>query len=473
PIGNPNRAVSFGSGIVSVKFVSFPDVTLGFSNVQTRNLGNLVQDVGFSGLAASGPVVTVGGGTYASSGTLGSQATVQITAQSLLNPDYLASAPVTLAISVTADTGGSGGKGGNVAISTFNGKIFAPYNCGDTTGTYADDSDANGNPDNDGDYLCDRWETSGIPFTINNYATSASRTESLSLGATTNPAPLANRDIWVEEDYFTAGSSTHRVRDDSVSAVGTAFLNRGIYLHVIPDDAIAESTSTTLWTDTNSIYGDDFNTIKARYFGLPAERATVSFATGTDATIGAASACSSGAVTVDITGIRISTSANSYGNDVSGTVAIQFKLTMPSTFASVSISSVAVTGGTGSGLSIGPLTPAVNSKIGDTTSTPVKIITVLVPFSVTDVVTNANLGTVRVTITEGACGSTSTAAVSGAVAALTSMQEAKAKAYHYLLEVHSIGTCVLPAGTPSGRSEGVGNDMVMALGCGWTADTFG
>ncbi|MGH9910432.1 MAG: hypothetical protein ACRD32_07300, partial [Nitrososphaerales archaeon] len=43
PAGNPNRAVSFGSGIVSVKFVSFPDVTLGFSNVQTRNLGNLVQ----------------------------------------------------------------------------------------------------------------------------------------------------------------------------------------------------------------------------------------------------------------------------------------------------------------------------------------------------------------------------------------------------------------------------------------------
>ncbi|MGH9909528.1 MAG: hypothetical protein ACRD32_02695, partial [Nitrososphaerales archaeon] len=480
PAGNPIRGVSFGSGIVSVEFLSFPGSTLGFSNIQTQNQGNLVQDVGFGGLSFSGAVVTVGGGTYASSGTLGLPPSVQITAQTLPHVDYLVSGLATLDVPITGDTGGGGTGGNSDGTTTFNGKVFSPYNCGDTTGTYADNSDASGDADNDDDFLCDRWETLGIPFTINNYASGGTpRTESLSLGTTTNPSPLANKDIWVEEDYFvgpgTTPAFTHRLRDDAVSGVTTAFLNRGIYLHVIPDDAIAEATATNVWTDTDTTYGNDFNTIKGKYFGLPSERATVSFATGTDATIAAPTACTtttSGQVTVAITGIQISTVANAFGNDVSGKVAIQFKLNKPNT-STLTVSSISATG-SGTGLSVGSMTAAANSRIDSTTSSLIKTITILVPFSVTDVVTNALLGTVSVTFTEGTCGTTTVTTVSGAVGALTSMQEAKAKAYHYLLSIHSIGTCV-SAGTPSGRSEGVGNDMVVALGCGtaWAVDSSG
>jgi predicted secreted protein with PEFG-CTERM motif len=50
--------------------------------------------------------------------------------------------------------------------------------------------------------------------------------------------------------------------------------------------------------------------------------------------------------------------------------------------------------------------------------------------------------------------------------------KAKAQAYHYALFVHSIGDCLRDEdpgapGTPSGHGELVGNDLIVALGCGY------
>jgi hypothetical protein len=78
-----------------------------------------------------------------------------------------------------------------------------------------DDVDSNGNLDNDGDGICDSWETYGIDFNGD-----GTKLDLPGMGADMN-----HRDIFVEIDYMVAGDHTHKPWSEAMDLVTTAFLN--------------------------------------------------------------------------------------------------------------------------------------------------------------------------------------------------------------------------------------------------------
>ena len=480
--GTQELTIDDPAGIKSITFSSIiPGATIGIKNIVTYVGTQELENIGLGGLTAGTTADVGNGGLFGPNRQFTTAGDFSVTASSAANADYLAAPSVTTSISIEPSGGGSGAGTG----VSFNGKIFSPYNCGQATlpfaGYPADDIDGNGNPDNDGDYICDRWEASstdypaatygqvGIPFQIADYSSGGTpQIAYLPLAsAAAEAGHIGSLDVYVEQDWFTAGTSTHKLRTDAVDAVKAVFLTHGIYLHVIDSDSMAEPATNnfvTIFTDSNTNYLDDFNTIKSKFFGDTADRLGISFS-GTDVTVGTPSACSASAVTVNLSGINISTPTNAYGNAVSGTVTIQFQFTMPAGVTTATVNSISVSG-TGAGLSVG--TPS--SRVDATVTSNIKTLVIFVPVSAKTVALSAvNLGTVTVTVGEGTgCGTTTTALVSNAVSATTSQQEAKAKAYHYLLDVHSPAACVSPTASPlsSGRSEVTGNDMTVSMGCG-------
>ena len=525
PDGNPVRGPTLGGGITSVKITGFPGdsvpgATIGISNIETKLLDDTVHDVDIDADQGSyTDPLTLDGGTYASSGKFGGAGIVQITAHYGGEVSrYLAPDDVSITVNVEGDTSGVDGRGGNVAVTNYDGKIFSPYNCGDagTDNVAGSSVDTDGDtildttdPDDDGDYLCDYWEVTGIPFTFTNYASGAS--------TATYYLPLSGsrttKDIWVEQDYMTSGSSTHKLTSAAETMLVNKFATKGITLHIVDDDAIAEVAAFAVFTDTDATSGNDHQTFKQRWFGTSAEQ---TYTTGTASlSTSAAGSCTGTTttnnavtystfardVTVTITGITVNTPSSSLTSGAtSGTVLISFNLPATVTASSpgtnppngmeiVAGSTAPAVTGSGSGLSTGAMTYAGNVSWDVTASQLTKKITLRVPFSVT-AAGSYSLGTVTIpfkvvgkdistayTNVTSCLEVSSTAATSipGGIGAISSLLEAKSKAYHYLTNVHSIGTCPVPVGggTPSGRSETLGNDMVQAMGCGWTVDGFG
>ncbi|MGH9910642.1 MAG: hypothetical protein ACRD32_08375, partial [Nitrososphaerales archaeon] len=324
-------------GINSITFSTIPGGTIGIKNIVTKVATTDLENISLDGVAG-GAVVPIGsGGIFGPNALVTNAQAYSVTATFGGNDDYIGS---------SADTGLSielGAFGAGTGVS-YNGKIFSPYVCGQATlpfvGYPADDIDGNGNPDNDGDYICDRWEASsltypgvvGIPFQIFDYSPGGTtQIKYFPLAPAAEAGQIGSADVYVEQDWFrTAAGSTHKLRADAVDAVKAVFLTHGIYLHVIDSDSMLEPATNnfvTVFTDTNTIYGDDFNTIKSKLFADVADRLAISFfdpaapATAkTDVTVSAPSTCTGEAVTVTLRGINISTPTNTFGDDVSGTV---------------------------------------------------------------------------------------------------------------------------------------------------------
>lgn len=99
------------------------------------------------------------------------------------------------------------------------------------------DTDNDGNADDDGDALCDNWETNGIDMTGD--------------GVSDFRLPGADqhhKDLYIELDYLDAGGHSHRPTDAALAAVVSAFANApvvnpdgssGIRLHLSMGDADA------------------------------------------------------------------------------------------------------------------------------------------------------------------------------------------------------------------------------------------
>lgn len=149
------------------------------------------------------------------------------------------------------------------------------------------DTDNNGNPDNDGDALCDHWETEGIDY-------DGDGTIDLNLHRPPFNADPNHKDIFVEIDYMTDTVHSHRPRHEALTQMTRAFNNAatvsnpdgrtGIRLHLMVDEGILEVDPVAFITRTETIT-NDFGDLKwgnprnpcgtgpnDGHFGTPAER---------------------------------------------------------------------------------------------------------------------------------------------------------------------------------------------------------
>ncbi len=157
------------------------------------------------------------------------------------------------------------------------------------------DADNDGNPDTDGDSLCDDWETDGIDYNGDGII-------DLNLPALTdsknNPHqadPLV-RDIFVEVDWMdcavggcAANHASHEPVPAALDEVTQAFGKQNIQLHLMPDESLREITSIRFNSGAVKVPPDGtFNDLKVGnpenrcgtgasdgHFGTPAERAAV------------------------------------------------------------------------------------------------------------------------------------------------------------------------------------------------------
>lgn len=123
------------------------------------------------------------------------------------------------------------------------------------------DTDGNGSQDNDGDALCDNWETTGIEVDGD------PAPEHVLPGADPN-----RKDIYVEIDYMPG----RRPRPEAILDVTRAFDRRGITLHSIEGDEIPYSNAIAF--GASECGGScpagtaDFDTLKDQFFGSQTDR---------------------------------------------------------------------------------------------------------------------------------------------------------------------------------------------------------
>jgi len=152
------------------------------------------------------------------------------------------------------------------------------------------DTDGNGNSDNDGDGLCDNWETGSVDFdgdsasdlNLQNYDVNKDGQVSES-----EKADLNVPDVYVEVDWV----ERHKPDLESLSNVVQTFAKHGVRLHVQLDDQLRDENGQLIphfnllyWREYNGNPRDpaaeDFDTLKARNFGLASERTNPTNAAG-------------------------------------------------------------------------------------------------------------------------------------------------------------------------------------------------
>ncbi len=123
-----------------------------------------------------------------------------------------------------------------------------------------EDVDSNGSVDNDGDGLCDNWETSGIDVDHDG-------SSDFVLPASASPV---KPDIFVEVDYM----SGREPQSAALGDVVTAFSHHGISLHLLVDEEVPFATLIKLGSDCSPCGSsvEDFDTIKSTYFGTGGDR---------------------------------------------------------------------------------------------------------------------------------------------------------------------------------------------------------
>jgi hypothetical protein len=254
------------SGIDNILILSVtgsPDV--GLSSVKTygQELG-LIHDIDF---APSDPAssFTYDAGRFYSEGT--SQSTATSSALSLdekfyEDSDYLGYTKTVLYTVLESTTAGVGG---STSATADSGVGIASVLCAAGTGTGA-------NQDTDSDSLCNSWEASGtasgsgVPFTVGGTQYYYALT-----GTTTG-----GKDILFEIDAMTS----HTPDSTALANVRTAFAAEGVNLiHTLGELTIPHLDLIKLWTDTDLIDANDYNSLKNDYYGTPSERPVMSLQT--------------------------------------------------------------------------------------------------------------------------------------------------------------------------------------------------
>ncbi len=129
------------------------------------------------------------------------------------------------------------------------------------------DVDQDGSTDNDGDGLCDNWETEGIDFNHDGV-----------IDLTLDHADMNHKDVYVEVDWMAqhqplAGALAQVVQSFAQSPVQNPDGHPGVALHVqVDEQAVEHEDVLSVQVDTES--NTDFDRVKQAYFGTAAERAS-------------------------------------------------------------------------------------------------------------------------------------------------------------------------------------------------------
>jgi probable HAF family extracellular repeat protein len=140
------------------------------------------------------------------------------------------------------------------------------------------DTDNDGNPDNDGDGLCDNWETEGID--IDHDGVIDFRLYDLNKDGVIDPSERADpnhKDAYVEVDWMAqheplASALDRVVRSFAAAPVDNPDGTTGIRLHLLVDEE-AVGHQVQLAFGNQSPTSPDFDSVKATHFGTAAERA--------------------------------------------------------------------------------------------------------------------------------------------------------------------------------------------------------
>jgi len=351
--------------------------------------------------------------------------------------------------------------------------------------------------DPDGDSVCNGWEKFGIGAnTILGGGTIKSRIPvDLGVGEVGDPGDIApvnyddllgkgrlplndpgpdkkHKDIFVEIDYMQGHKPSQQALEDVIdmfanSGVPNDVGGTGIDLHIDVDDALPFHTEElAVWSDDDLIHTNDFNSIKARWFGADNERTRT-----TDGSF-MITAGPSDSYTLTLSGFDVTTpqrtnpttltDENTIANlqirfiaDFGAFVDVNFGTPVYSgTDADITIDKTKLKGI----IDLGDITNQIlNIKIkfgtdGKVTSAPIG--TVTIPFTLTDPLTDLPLSTTLSLTKEG-----------GTPRIVSQLIAAKAQVWHYFIWSHSLGDSVNCG--PSGAAEIRGNDGILALGCNW------
>ena len=161
---------------------------------------------------------------------------------------------------------------------------------------------------------------------------------------------------------------------------------------------------------------------------------------------------------VTFSGLSLTTPANSVTDDkTEGKVIIKAKITTAeSSTVGYDVANAITISGADSNLLFDSPTATVSITLEETE----KILKVTVPYKTTGAVTSGSLGTISVPL-DSDSDITNIETISGSPSATSTLLEAKAQAYRYVLFTHSIGGS-------SGQAELRGNDAIVALGDGFT-----
>jgi hypothetical protein len=468
-ITNPN-------GVAKIKVKDSSDNEIGVSQIQTfTTSGEVVNNVEFSSNTAS-PIIgpqSYDNGRFFSEGLAPSPAaTYLVTAQSAATLDYEASASEDIEPdselpshqrTLLTLTNPSSGFGGGTQPTEL---ITLLTRTGSTC-----------TADADGDAICNDWEdaTPGIPFTVTTYPGGIATPTSCTYPIT--PAPIeGEKDLYYEIDAMTG----HDPIDAARTAVITAFDSIGINLYLLENELdLSHVTTLSVWTDTSTpAVGediDDFNSIKNDRFGSPGERPTISTQDLQSTTVTGSGIASPASRTLTISGITVTTPnagicSGTAGDDTQGRIVIGAKLTFTQSGVSVSApaSGLASLVAPGAGLNL-RLSEATTQVI--TASTTVRHVIITIPFWTDSAISSVSMGTITLpmTITKSSWnGAITPTTLSGSPQITSTLLDARALVYRYMLFAHS-------QGGSSGAGETLGNDIVATLGSGFggASDGFG
>ncbi len=296
-------------------------------------------------------------------------------------------------------------------------------------------------PDTDGDSLCNSWEGGGkgVPYSV---TFGGVKTNFLYALPSSNPNA---KNVYVEYDYMTG----HNLLAAAKTSLSSAFTAHSITFSLddTTDSAapIPHLENINAWFDNDSVRTNDFDSLKALYFGSPSERPTVSVGTYTLQNGATLTPSIRGA------GIAITTPA---GASTQGTIIIKERINLVHPLTSTSVLTITPpTAPSIAGVEFG--TPSSTTTASGTS----RVVVTKIPFATTasKSFTLPNIDT-KVTLPLGTI-----TLGGGQVAVTTTKLEAKAQAYHYGMGVHAIGSN--GCNSPTGLAEPLGNDFIIALGC--------
>ena len=428
PVGSGVTNPPIGAdGISKIKIVNvFGGGPVEIASLSGMNLGEQAlfgtDFNGISGdLSADGKTLLLNDGIFATKGigpsTEGenNSITAQFPEDLNYNPSNIATKTYTVVYS-------PGGIGANVVPIADIGDIIVQTTCA---------------ADTDSDGICDSFETTGIPY-------------SAGIPTATLYLPLAGAVVGTKDVYVDVDGFTPHVNSGAIDDVVAKYSANGKNLHVdLSDTSISEVATIQIWRDIDALRTNDYDSLKADYFGNAAERATFS---GTQTNAGSGT-------TATFSGISITTPAaagTTPVNSVHGTITLKMKLNLSGIVSTGSLSQTSATcTSDAAGLNIAD--SDITSTFQSGASGSQKILTTKIKFKTGGIVSGASLGSCAVTLSLGGTTISSVAAENVSPVLYTEKQLAKLKAYRHIFFAHSIGG-------PSGRAEIWGNDAVISLG---------